>query len=62
MKKKQKCHIKIGDKVKIITGDNKGRFELTNDKIIKLMLEIDKFHLMVKQAGTQLYNHCIGNT
>jgi large subunit ribosomal protein L24 len=24
MKKKQKCHIKIGDKVKIITGDNKG--------------------------------------
>jgi large subunit ribosomal protein L24 len=24
MKKKQNCHIKIGDKVKIITGDNKG--------------------------------------
>ena len=35
MKKKQKCHIKIGDKIKIITGDYKGVIGTINTILFK---------------------------
>jgi large subunit ribosomal protein L24 len=35
MKKKINCHIKVGDKVKIITGDNKGTIGTINSIVFK---------------------------
>ena len=35
MIKKEKCHVKIGDKIKIITGDQKGLIGTINKIIIK---------------------------